>query len=130
MYSAMPSESLRVAAASNLVSALDIVFILQLYCPSNIPLLARLATTTQQNDQLSSLQRIVQAIPWPVIDANFAEPTTDGLEVSNQAQLKALDSDGYTRDSTTVSQRLMNLTSKNRIVPICLATILKGACAS
>lgn len=130
MYSAMPSESLRVAAASNLVSALDIVFILQLYCPSNIPLLARLATTTQQNDQLSSLQRIVQAIPWPVIDANFADPTIDGLEVSNQAQLKALDSDGYTRDSTTVSQRLMNLTSKNRIVPICLATILKGACAS
>lgn len=69
--------------------------------------MARLATTTQQNDQLSSLQRIVQAIPWPVIDANFADPTIDGLEVSNQAQLKALDSDGYTRDSTTVSQRFM-----------------------
>ena len=52
---------------------------------SDVAPLAVFVAATEQNDNISALPHKVQPIAWPVMNAHFGYPVTDGLDITEVA---------------------------------------------
>jgi hypothetical protein len=75
------------------------------FCAANIPFLRSLIPAAQQDHDLEAAYRIISAVAFPNMNAQFAHPITDGIMITEQARFHANDPgrNGFARDAISQS---------------------------